>query len=157
MGSVKTFYYNQSGMTPVVQLFEDMSLPDDLPDEVLDEMLNAEADVIEPEMKRNAETMLSEKGYSTGATAKSITRRARRDKWGYKYVEIYFKGTRPDGKKATEIAFLNEYGLGKTEGLTGMFDNKIGGRFFIQKAIDDKGGEALDKAEKIFREWQDKK
>ena len=152
MASVKTFYYNQSGMTPVVQLFEDMSLPDDIPDEVIDEMLNAEADVIEPEIKRNAETMLNEKGMSTGATARSLTRKKSRGK-----VELNFKGKRPDGRKATEVAFINEYGLGKTEGRQDLFDTKMGGRFFIQKAIDSKGDEALDKAEKIFREWQDKK
>jgi hypothetical protein len=151
MAIINTFYYNKTGSTgPVGNIYVDQGLPEDIPDEVIEKMLNAAADVIEPEIKRNAETMLNERGYSTGATARSITRRMRS-----RYLEIYFQGTRQDGKKAAEIAFINEYGLGKTGGDQDTFyDQKMGGRFFIKKAIDTKADEALDAAEKVFREWQ---
>ncbi len=121
---------------------------DDIPDEVLEAMLNAEADTIASEQRRNASTLLNERGLSTGATERSIKIKKAKRIGKSMSARITFDGTRPDGKRAAEIAFINEYGVpGKG----------IRGRMFIQKAIDSKGDEALDKAEKIFRDWQDKK
>lgn len=160
MGSMKTVLlsYNKTGFTgPVTQFAQNIDFRENIPDEILEKMLNTEADAIEPEIRKNASTMLNQKGYSIGGTAKSIKRkRSARDRFGYMYVEINFNGARQDGKKATEIAFLNEYGLGETGGRQDAFYDKMGGRFFIQKAIDAKEDEAFDNAEKIFRDWQEK-
>ena len=137
----------ESGIAPFV---------DDIPVDVLDEMLMTEADVIEPEIRRNAGTML--KGnYWTGVTQEKLTRKKPHN-WkgkrgnGQRQVTLTFKGIRVDkhhsAKTRTrnaEIAFVNEYGARTTPP-----------RPFIQKAIDDKEDQAYKSAEKVFRDWQEK-
>lgn len=129
---------------------------DDIPIEILDDMLMSEADVIEPEIRRNAETMLRGK-YSTGTTSLKLTRKKPHN-WrgkrgnGQRQVALTFKGIRIDKyhkaearTRNAEIAFVNEYGSRTTPP-----------RPFIQKSIDKKQDEAYDSAEAVFRRWQEK-
>lgn len=135
-----------------VALFEE-----DIPVKVLDEMLNTQADVIEPEIARNADSMLQGK-YWTGGTQRALTRK-KPENWhgkrgnGQRQIALVFKGIRIDAyhkkEKRTrnaEIAFVNEYGA-----------RTASPRPFIQKAIEDNENEAYESAEKVFRDWQEKK
>lgn len=123
-------------------------MDDDIPDELLEEMLNMQAETIASEQRKNARMLLNERGLSTGETERSITIKKAKRAGSSMSSRITFDGTRTDGKRAAEIAFINEYGVPGKE---------IKARYFIRKAIDDKGDEALDKAEKIFRNWQENK
>lgn len=129
---------------------------DEIPVSVLDEMLMTEADVIEPEIRHNADVMLHGK-YWTGTTQIKLTRKKPHN-WngkrgnGQRQVTLTFKGIRIDKHHAAEnrtrnaeIAFVNEYGARTTPP-----------RPFIQTAIDKKEKEAYDSAEEVFRRWQDK-
>lgn len=124
---------------------------DEIPLDVIDRMLEAEADIIEPTIVGNAETML--KGaFSTGDTARAVFRKAPHT-YTSKYfraerqVTLTFRGVRrdkyhPNGTRNAEIAFVNEFG-----------GRGIAARAFIQNAIDEKNEEAFDNAEKVFDEW----
>lgn len=141
---MKTLYDAKSGVLSA----DFLEIPGVVPDSVMAEMLDAAADIIEPEIKKNADTLLNEKGWSIKGTLKSITRvKMKTGKEGDRYLLINFRGTRQDGKNASEIAFINEYGDPR---------KKMSARFFIQKALDAKGDEAVAAMEKVFREWQDK-
>ena len=126
---------------------------DEIPIKVVDEMLTAKADVIEPEIKNNADKMLRGK-YFTGTTGLKLTRKAPHN-WngkrgnGQRQVALVFKGIRRDkhhsAKTRTrnaEIAFVNEYGSRTTAP-----------RPFIQTAIDKKEDAAYSAAERIFDKW----
>lgn len=117
----------------------------DIPDSVLENILNSQAEIVAEEQRKNANTMLNEKGLSTGATAKSIKVKKAKRKGLNMEAEIVFEGKRPDGKRAGEVAFINEYG-----------SRRNSARSFIKKAIDSKEDECEAVAEKIFREWQEK-
>lgn len=137
---------------------------DEIPINVLDEMLMTEADVIEPEIRRNAEALLHGK-YWTGTTQAKLTRKKPHN-WtgkrgnGQRQVALVFKGVRTERfwidksgarhyykakkpERNAAIAFVNEYGSRTTPP-----------RPFIQTAIDKKQDEAYDSAEKVFRDWQ---
>lgn len=127
---------------------------DEIPIDVMDDMLTTEADVIEPQIRENANTML--KGpYWTGTTALKLTRKPPHT-WfgklgtGQRQIALTFKGVRVRGNKKktvtrnAEIAFLNEYGA-----------RNIPARPFIQQGIDTKEKEAFDKAEAVFDKWLD--
>lgn len=131
-----------------------------IPAKTLDAMLKAEADVVEPEVVRNAETMLNDRGYSTGATAEAVTRKKPvygKGENGEKVRELVltFTGLREDAhhvanKKTEEkdrrnaaIAFINEYGA-----------RSMPPRPFMSKAVDDTQEEAMDAGEAVFAEWQ---
>jgi hypothetical protein len=124
---------------------------DEIPVDVIDRMLTAEADIIEPAIVSNAETML--KGpYSTGDTAKAVFRKAPHNYkaargGGQRQVTLTFRGVRrdkyhPNGTRNAEIAFVNEFG-----------GRGNAARPFIQTAIDEKGETAFNSAEKVFDEW----
>lgn len=127
----------------------------DIPDDVMCRMIDAEAEVIESEQRKNALTMLNERGKSKGMTARSITRTKAKRNGEAVEAWIKFTGNRadaprhrrasskPNDRRAAEVAFVNEYGSRKTPA-----------RKFIQKAIDAKADEGYDKAEAIFDEWQ---
>ena len=122
---------------------------EEIPLDVIDEMLTAEADIIEPMIEANAQTMLDGK-YSEGITARSLTRKAPetykgKNSSGQRQIALTFRGTRANGKKRkrnAEVAFINEYGSRKTAA-----------RPFIQKAIDTGSEKAFDEAEKVFDKW----
>lgn len=126
---------------------------DEIPISVLDEMLTAEADVIEPEIRENANKVIRGK-YWTGTTSKMLTRKKPHNWNGKKgngqcQIALTFNGIRVDkhhSKKSktrnAEIAFVNEYGA-----------RGIPARPFIQTAIDKNEKQAFDSAEKIFDNW----
>ena len=69
---------------------------DEIPVDVIDGMLTAEADIIEPAIVSNAETML--KGpYSTGDTAKAVFRKAPHN----------YKAARGGGQRQVPLQFRN--------------------------------------------------
>lgn len=118
----------------------------EIPVDIQDEMLNAEADVIQPKIHDNADKLLRGK-YFTGTTRDSLSRKKPVNwKNGERQIALVFKGVRVDknGKRRNaEVAFINEYGS----------RNKPA-RPFIQKSIDEGEKEAFDRAEGIFRKWQ---
>lgn len=130
---------------------DDLEYTELIPVAVIDEMLNAEADVIEPEIEENARTMLSGR-YSTGMTADALIRKAPYNSTapsteGRRQIELSYKDIRHDkyhkkGTRNGEIAFVNEYGA-----------RGIPARPFIQAAIDKKEKQAFDEAENIFDKW----
>lgn len=124
---------------------------DEIPVDVIDGMLEAEADIIEPAIINNAETML--KGaFSTGGTARAVFRKAPHNYTaargnGQRQITLTFRGVRrdkyhPNGARNAEIAFANEFGA-----------RGIPARPFIQRAIDEKGEAAFNDAERVFDEW----
>lgn len=127
---------------------------EDIPTSTMDAMLEAEADVVEPEIKRNADVMLHGK-YWTGTTQGAVHRKAptnatAKEGNGRKLV-LTFKGSRndyyhmkskPEDKRNAAIAFINEYGK-----------RGVSARPFVSKAVDDKEKEAQDAAEAVFEKW----
>ena len=124
---------------------------EEIPLSVMDEMLTEEADTIEPEIRKNANTMLKGK-YWTGTTALKLTRKPPHT-WfgkqgtGQRQIALTFKGIRKDkyhkkGTRNAEIAFVNEYGA-----------RGIPARPFIKQGIETKEKEAFDKAEAVFDKW----
>lgn len=118
----------------------------EIPTSTLDEMLTAGADILEPEIRRNAETMLNG-AYSTGATARSVKRKEPETTDRGRRLIITFDGKRTDkhhprGIRNAEVAFLNEYGA-----------RKIPARPFIKRAIEDRFNAVTDAVEKVFDEW----
>lgn len=134
-------------------------LPEVIPAKTLDAMLKAEADVVEPEVIRNAETMLNDRGYSTGATAEAVTRKKPaygRGENGEKVRELvltftglrddqYHKRSKDKDRRNAAIAFINEYGA-----------RSMPPRPFMSKAVDDKQEEAMDAGEAVYNEWAEK-
>lgn len=126
----------------------------EIPLSVIDEMLISEADVVESEVKSNAQTML--KGdYYTGGTADALFRKDPHNSEsgkskGNRQITLTFNEKRYDkyhqsGERNGTIAFVNEYGA-----------RGIPARPFIQKAIDNKEKQAFDSAEKVFDKWLQK-
>lgn len=111
-------------------------------------MLRAQAEIVAREQRKNARTMLNEAGYSKGYTADSIDIGNPYEREGVWYIQIRFKGKRPDGKRAAEIAYLNEYGIGDNTGHV-----RMRARGFIWKANKAAQDEALAAADKIHNEW----
>lgn len=134
-------------------------MPEEIPRETLDEMLQAEADVVEPEIVKNASTLL--KGpYWTGTTAKAVKRKrpvytkgsdGERSRellitfTGVREDRYHRKSTKESDRRNAAIAFINEYGNQKTEA-----------RAFMSKAVDDKETEAQNAGEAVFDKWLDK-
>ena len=114
-----------------------------IPDTVADEMLRAGAEVLRDAQEKSARRVLTGP-YSTGATAKAIkVGKLKLDKNGVKAIAVGPQGTRPDGKRAAEVAFVNEYGVP---------DKHIAPRPFIrlanaqsEKAVEDAERAVLDR------------
>lgn len=120
-----------------------------IPGHVIDDMLTAQADVIEPMIRKNGETMLKGK-YSKGDTIKSMKRKKPKlhKASGTKRLVITFDGTRRNGKKQkrnAEVAFVNEYGTHR--------ENSA--RPFIKKAVDEGANKALEAAADVYGEFLD--
>lgn len=118
----------------------------EIPTSTIDEMLNAGADILEPEIRKNAETMLRGR-YYTGTTAKSVKRKEPESTDYGRRLIITFDGKRtdkhhPKGIRNAEVAFLNEYGA-----------RKIPARPFIKRAVEDCNNAVTEAAEKVFDEW----
>lgn len=96
-----------SGVARLALTFEELAK---LPDEVLCEMLEAEADVVEPEISRQAEAMLRGPYYE-GAVAKAVYHKPPRRSVKSQNMHMYisFKGTQ-HGESIARIAYINEYG-----------------------------------------------
>ena len=94
-----------SGLDDLIVSMEQIS---EIPVEVLDEILNAQADVLVPEIKERAI------GYGvsdTGDMIRSIKKgKAKRGKHGGRQLVVSPRGKRKDGKTNAEVAFLNNYG-----------------------------------------------
>lgn len=133
-------------------------LTDTIPAKTLDAMLKAEADVVEPEVVKNAETML-QGDYWQGLTAEALTRKKPSYTTGengekVREMLLTFTGLRDDkyhryskekDRRNAAIAFINEYGT-----------RKQAARPFMSKAVDDKEREAQDAGEAVFDEWAKK-
>jgi len=124
-------------------LIDDLAAFAALPDSVIDGMLTAEADVIEPEQHRTAESMGV---YRTGVTEGSIKRTKIKVGKGGRYLTIYPQGKNKDGNPNSEVAFVNEFGK---EGQPA--------RPFIDTANKNKGEEAVGAAETVYNAFLDSK
>lgn len=134
-------------------------ITEEIPAKVLDAMLRAEADVVEPEIVKNADVMLHGK-YWTGTTAGAVTRKKpmyTKDSDGARVRQLLltFTGVREDkyhnpekskekDRRNAAIAFINEYGARGTPA-----------RPFMTKAVDDKEEEAQDAGEAVFETWHE--
>lgn len=135
-------------------------LAEEIPAKILDAMLRAEADVVEPEIVKNADVMLHGK-YWTGTTAGAVTRKKPEyakasDGTKVRQMLITFTGVRDDkyhnpakskekDRRNAAIAFINEYGA-----------RTMGPRPFMSKAVDDKEHEAQNAGEAVFGAWAEK-
>lgn len=115
-----------------------------LPDSVTEGILNAQADVIQPEQQRAAQEMLIGP-YATGTTGRTIKRTKVKKTSTGKSLSIYHQGKREGGKTAAEVAFLNEYG-------------KKGqpARPFIRTANERAGERAAQAGEKVYQDFLDR-
>ena len=111
----------------------------DFPDDLLDEMLQAQADVIEPAQK--------EKGraygvHRTGVTLESIARGKPKKAKDGKAIYIYPEGTNADGNRNAEVAFINEFGK-----------HGQAPRPFIRDANEEHADEAAEAAAEVYGKW----
>ncbi len=118
-----------------------------MPADLEKEILIAQARILEEEQKKYAGSILNIKGYGKGYTKASIKTGSPGSRGGVRYIEIKFQGTRPDGKSAAEVAFLNEYGVGKGD------HPRMAPRGFIQKSISAKENELDEIAADHFAKW----
>ncbi len=124
-------------------LIDDLEALAQLPDSVTAGILEAQADVIQPEQQRAAQEMLVGP-YATGATGRAIKRTKVKKTSTGKSLSIYPQGQR-GGKAAAEVAFLNEYG-------------KRGqpARPFIRTANERAGDRAAQAGEKVYNDFLDR-
>jgi hypothetical protein len=130
--------------------FESLSLTLDklanIPEGILDDMLNAEADVILAEQKKNIASLWKGK-YSTGISADALVKAKPRtgsnSKYGKsRYITIYFDGKRNRSKGNTKnvvIGFVNEYGK-----------HGQAPRPAFRPALENKADEAQNAAAKVY-------
>lgn len=112
-----------------------------MPDSLLEQMLIAEAEEIEKSQRNTGKQMGV---HDTGFTLASI-KVGKLKKSGFgKQIEIYPDGRRPDGKRAAEVAFINNFGR-KGQPARPFID--VGNA----KGI----GSAIQRAEKIYSAWLD--
>lgn len=132
-----------------------------MPENVVDEMLHAEAEIVAAATRTEATALGMGYGgdnerhttetnrlpgqkhsYSTGATARAVAVSKLKKNAKGKWVSVYFKGTRPDGKKASEIAFLNEYGT-----------RTINARSFVRIANEKSAAAATEAAAAVYDQY----
>lgn len=119
----------------------------DVPGELEDAILKMQGEVLAEEQRKNAGAMLNIKGYGKGYTKESIEVSNLYTRGGIRYIQIRFKGKRPDGKRAAEIAFFNEFGIGSGGG------ERMTARGFIAKANATKQSELEEIAADQFAQW----
>lgn len=145
-----------TGLDSLISDFEALA---ELPEDVLDEMNDVQAEVVaryqrEEALKLNKhnypQSRFTGGGYdfggsdtdrSTGQTAAAVSTRSSRyyPKSQTRKAFVTFRGRREDGKAASEVAFLNEYG-----------SKTINARGFVRLANERASGEALAAAEKVY-------
>jgi len=115
----------------------------DIPDSVLKDMLEAQADVIEPAQKRKGRDYGV---HRTGVTLGSIKRdKPRRTKDGG-VISISLQGRNARGNTNAEVAFINEFGKrGQPP------------RPFIRDATEENADKASDAAANVYGDWLDSK
>lgn len=116
-------------------------------DEIADKILRAQAEILAAEQRKNAGEMLNLKGYGKGYTKAKVEVSNPYTRRGVRLIQIRFRGKRPDGKSAAEIAYLNEYGVGSKEGA------RIPARGFIAKANAAKDDEITKLAADMVAAW----
>ena len=119
----------------------------DLSDDVADKILKAQATVLAEEQRKNAGEMLNLKGYGKGYTKAKVEVSSPYTRGGVRLIQIRFRGKRPDGKSAAEIAYLNEFGVGDDRGA------RIPARGFIAKANAAKDDEINEIAADMVQQW----
>lgn len=162
MGQVITTYKSVSGVSGRIA---ELQYPEAIPVEVIDQMLNAEADVIQPNIVTKGHQLIEGKYSEEDQMLKSLKRGkpkyyGRGDK-KQRELLVTFEGERPNGKRGTkrnaEIAFAQEYG----------YDHYYWGRDyahkepvktnepkkFIEGAINAGEEAAFSAAEAIFDKW----
>lgn len=117
-------------------------------DEVQNAILTKQANICADEQRKNAGTMLNEKGYSKGETASHIKVTSPFVRNGKRMISIKFLGRRSSGESANEVAFLNEFGIGNDEG-----EVRMSKRNFIAKANESKAPECEEAAAGLFAQW----
>lgn len=119
----------------------------DLSDDVADKILKAQANVLAEEQRKNAGEMLNLKGYGKGYTKAKVEVSSPYTRGGVRLIQIRFRGKRPDGKSAAEIAYLNEFGVGDDWGA------RIPARGFIAKSNAAKDDEINEIAADMVQQW----
>ena len=112
--------------------------------EVQDEILTRQANLCADLQRKNAGSMLNEKGFGTGGTQRAIRVTSPFSRGNVRSIKIAFFGTRKDGTRNAEVAFFNEFGIGDGNG------QKMSKRNFIAKANEAKADECAEIAADIF-------
>lgn len=139
--------FYMDGLGDLMDAFEDLER---LPEEVPLGMLDAEAEVLYNAQKQKAETMIRGP-YSAGRVTNAIKKGPpKKSKDGY-IQHITFEGIvvdkyHPNGTRAAEIAFVNEFG-------------KPGqpARPFIKTANEESGDEAVEAGAKVYDKYLESK
>lgn len=124
-------------------LLRDMEALTALPEPVLNKMNDVQAEVV-ARYQREAAQGLNIAGYGTGQTASAVTTKSSRysARAGTHQAYVTFKGVRKDGKRAAEVAFLNEFG-----------SKTISARQWIRLANERASQEALAAAERVYDQY----
>lgn len=112
-----------------------------LPERVIDDMLTAMADIVQPQIKTNAQTMLRGPYYA-GGVAGSLKRNPIKTQDGRRTLYVTFEG-KQHGERLATIAFVNEYGKKKQPA-----------RPFIRTAIEQKRSEATEAAAAVLFDYE---
>lgn len=95
-----------------------------MPDHILDDALNAGADILVDQIKKNARTVLAGP-YNKGGVAGGVKKKRPTKSGGGRKIPITFEGTQ-HGERIGTIAFVNEFGTKKQKA-----------RPFVKQAIEE--------------------
>ena len=110
-----------------------------MPDEMLDNMLQAQADVIEPAQKMKGRAYGV---HRTGVTLESIKKGKPKKNNDGKAIYITPMGTNADGNRNAEVAFINEFGK-----------HGQAPRPFIRDANEEHADEAVEASAEVYGKW----
>lgn len=128
------------GMTEFAVAMEEIGY---IPDDVLNEMLQAQADVIEPAQKKKGRAYGV---HRTGVTLDSIRRGKPKKTRNGKAIYVSPEGTNSDGNRNAEVAFINEFGK-----------HGQAPRPFIRDANEEHADEAVEASAKVLNDFYDSK
>jgi len=116
--------------------------------EVQDAILTRQANLCADEQRKNAGSMLNEKGFGKGGTQRAIRVTSPFSRNDIRSIKIAFFGMRRGKTTNAEVAFLNEFGIGDGSG-----EAKMSKRNFIAKANEAKADECAEIAADLFAQF----
>ena len=139
-------FYN-SGVTELIASIEELA---QVPSDVLDKMLHAQADVVEPAIKKKG---LAYGVHRTGVTLASIKRGRPYDHGAGRAMTVAPRGNNARGDRNAEVAFINEYGRRSGKNKKGVYQGEQKARPFFRDATEDSADEAVNAAADVYDAW----